>query len=129
MASFEPADDAVPSTSGRDLLSVAVSWHGSTALVAVSGEVDVLSAPRLEKAVAEAVADEPARLVIDLTDVAFLASAGLAVLAGNKQRNADRVDFRVVAEGSATGRPLHLTGLDREFAVYPTREQALNTDV
>lgn len=129
MGSWDTADDGVPTTSGKDLVSVAVQWYGSTALVTVSGEVDVLSAPRLEEAVANALAEGPARLVIDLTDVGFLASAGLAVLAGTQQRTAEHVDFRVVADGSATSRPMRLTGLDQGFAVYPTREEALTSDV
>lgn len=119
----------MPSTTSKELVSVGVQWHGSTALVEVTGAVDVLSAPRLEKAVADVLTEAPTRLVIDLTGVEFLASAGLAVLAGTQQRTGEQVDFRVVAEGSATGRPLHLTGLDQDFAVYPTREEALITDV
>lgn len=129
MASFgTPAGDHVPETSRSELVGVSVEWHGSTALVDVSGEVDALSAPRLEGAVTDVLNNQPAMLVIDLSRVEFLASAGLAVLAGARDSAGEYIGIRVVAQGSVTGRPLHLTGLDQDFAVYSTREDALNTD-
>lgn len=129
MGSSETQPDDPAPTTGKQLVNVELHWHDRTALVVVTGEVDVLSAPRLEKAVDDALAEHPSRLVVDLTEVRFLASAGLGVLAGTKQRTAEHVDFRVVAEGSATSRPLHLTGLDQDFAVYSTREEALTMDL
>lgn len=129
MASFDMSGESdVPSTTGEDMLTVSVEWHGGAAVLGVAGEVDALSAPRLERAVSEALAGNPETLIIDLVKVHFLASAGLSVLMSTHQQVGEGVDFRVVAEGSATGRPLHLTGLDHNFAVYPSREEALNTE-
>lgn len=129
MASFDVSGESdVPSTAGEDMLSVSVEWHGGAALLGVAGEVDALSAPRLERAVSEALEGNPKTLIIDLTKVGFLASAGLSVLMSTHQQLGEEIDFRVVAEGSATGRPLHLTGLDHDFAVYPSLEEALTTD-
>lgn len=129
MASFDVSGQSdVPSTTGEDMLSVSVEWHGGAVLLGVSGEVDALSAPRLERAVSDALEGDPKTLIIDLTKVDFLASAGLGVLMSTHQQVSQRVDFRVVAEGSVTGRPLHLTGLDHDFAVYPSREKALTTE-
>lgn len=119
----------MPKASAQQMLTVGVEWQGSTVLVDVSGEVDVLSASRLEDAVAEVLGHGPVTMVVDLSRVAFLASAGLAVLVSSSQWAGEQVEFRVVAEGSATGRPLHLTGLDQQFAVYPSREEALNTQL
>lgn len=129
MGSVGQSGDDVPRVSAQQMLTVGVEWHGSTALLDVSGEVDVLSASRLEETVAEVLGHQPATMVVDLSRVAFLASAGLAVLVSSSQRAGERVEFRVVAEGSATGRPLHLTGLDQQFSVFPSREEALNTQL
>ena len=129
MASFDVSgENDVPSTTGEDMLSVSVEWHGGVALLGVSGEVDALSAPRLERVVSDALEGNPKTLIIDLTKVGFLASAGLSVLANTHRQISHGIDFRVVAEGSATGRPLHLTGLDHDFAVYPSRDEALTTE-
>ena len=52
----------------------------SVSVVSVAGVVDMLTAPDLEKAIAEAVKSSPRAVVVDMTDVEFLASAGMGVL-------------------------------------------------
>jgi anti-anti-sigma regulatory factor len=47
------------------------------------------------------------------------------VLVGIHQRAGADTRLRVVAAGAATGRPLQLTGLDQQFPVFATLEQAL----
>jgi len=36
------------------------------------------------------------------------------------------MSFAVVAQGPATSRPLHLLGLDKMFAIYPSVADAIN---
>lgn len=53
------------------------------------GELDIATAPRLEEAVREVLADAPERLVIDLRKLSFLDSSGLRqfiVLAGRAEK-------------------------------------------
>ena len=50
------------------------------AVVRVHGEVDVYTAPQLWETLDAAIAGTPHELVIDLSDVTFLDSSGLAVL-------------------------------------------------
>ena len=52
------------------------------AVLAVGGEIDMVTAPQFEKAIDDVLADDPATLVIDLTEVTFLASVGLRRRAG-----------------------------------------------
>ncbi|WP_165944569.1 STAS domain-containing protein [Saccharopolyspora terrae] len=74
----------------------------------------------------QAVDERPAVLVLDITAVTFLSSAGLAVLV-RTHRNSSAVGalFRVVANNPATLRPIQLMGLDREFEVFADGEGAL----
>src|SRR5882762_8984426 len=51
-----------------------------TALIAVSGEVDMLSTPTLLKMIEDQVATGPQRLIIDMAAVTFMGTSGLAVL-------------------------------------------------
>jgi anti-anti-sigma factor len=94
-------------------------------VVSVSGEIDLVTAPALEQAIGAVVADGPTALVIDLSGVDFLGSVGLKILAATYEKLGNSAEFGVVAHGPATKRPIHLTGLDKTFALYPTLDEAL----
>ena len=49
-------------------------------VIAVTGEVDLATAPELERAVKAVLEGGPANLVIDLSDTTFMDSTGLRVL-------------------------------------------------
>jgi anti-sigma B factor antagonist len=97
----------------------------STSVVSVAGTVDMLTAPELEKAIAEAAKGAPSALVVDMTDVEFLASAGMGVLIAAQDELAPAVKFAVVADGPATSRPLKLVGVTDVVDLYPTLDEAL----
>jgi anti-anti-sigma factor len=105
-------------------LLVTSEWRDKVAVLHVSGEIDLLSAPEFEEVVAVAVAAEPAMLVVDLRSVTFLCSAGLQVLAAAHRRLGEG-DLRVVSDTTVTTRPFTSTGLDTWIGLYPTLEQAL----
>jgi anti-sigma B factor antagonist len=88
--------------------------------VTASGTIDLRTRPQLARAITAAVAERPADVVIDLTDVDFMSSVGLHVLLDARQEAGNRTRLRVIA----TGRPLRTvtdTGLDETLAVYPAR--------
>lgn len=95
-------------------------------ILAVSGEVDMLSAPQLAEAIHATLARKPAALVVDLTKVEFLASAGLSVLVSGQAEAVPPTRFTVVADGPATSRPIKLMGIDGMLALHPTLDNALN---
>lgn len=90
------------------------------------GEVDLYTSPLLADAVTAALAETPARLVIDLTGVTFLASTGLSVLLQADQSAGNSTQVRIVipAEGPLQ-RTFTATGLHELLAVFPTRTDAL----
>lgn len=95
-------------------------------VLTVSGEVDMLSAPQLAEAIRAALAAGPPALVIDLSKVDFLASAGMTVLVTAQAEVAPPTRLAVVANGSATSRPIKLMGLDNVLALYSTLDSALS---
>ncbi|HEV7652670.1 MAG TPA: STAS domain-containing protein [Actinophytocola sp.] len=101
--------------------------HGDAVVVDCTGDIDALTAPQLIAAVAAAMEKRPRTVVVDLSRVAFLASAGLAALVELHRMAGEAIRFRIVAAGSATLRPLTMTGLTDELAVFPTSAQALAT--
>lgn len=68
-----------------------------------------------------------ARLVIDLSEVPFMDSAGLGGLIGSIRRAREQDgEVAIVCGGVAITRLLHTTGLDRIVAVADSIEDALD---
>ena len=65
---------------GRDELAIEEFWTGGMVVVAVAGDVDMLTAPRLDDAIRSAMRTEPTALIVDLTRVGFIASVGMTLL-------------------------------------------------
>ncbi len=97
----------------------------AVSVVSVAGVVDMLTAPELEKAIAEAAKSSPSAVVVDMTAVEFLASAGMGVLIAAQDELAPAVRFAVVADGPATSRPLKLVGVTDVVDLYATLDEAL----
>ncbi len=99
---------------------------GPAAVLAVQGELDIAHAPALGVRINEVLRGSPRCLVIDLCDVEFLDSTGLAVLLNARRRTRRmRIDFKLVCDVDGTLRLLQLTRLDRDFDVHATLEGAL----
>jgi anti-sigma B factor antagonist len=112
---------------GQIGLTVRTVAEGVTVL-SVSGEVDMLTAPQLRADVLRHL-DAGDTLVLDLSGVSFLGSAGLAVLVEASQQGKRRgTAFRVVAVERAVTRPLAATGLGDVFGVFESVDQAVRAD-
>jgi anti-sigma B factor antagonist len=94
-------------------------------VVAASGELDAVTAPRFREAITNALAVPSTALIVDLTALDFLSSAGLAILQEGHQSAGRAKQFCVVADGPATSRPMKMIALDRKLQLYPTLEDAL----
>jgi anti-anti-sigma factor len=111
--------DAAPVV--EELLRVTVSDVAlDTILCVLSGDIDAATGPGLQETLAGAVRFAPAHLVIDLTDVEFMASIGLEILA--RMHRAQHADGHrlavVVGHNYAATRPLRITGLDQCLDLY-----------
>lgn len=100
-------------------------WLDQVAVVGVSGEVDMLTAPRVESTIKSCLKRRPTALIIDLTNVKFLASQGMSVLIATRENAAPEIDVFVVADGPATSRPLKLVGVTELVPVYSTLTDAV----
>jgi anti-sigma B factor antagonist len=126
MTGFEspvPAGTGEPSE--EPSVSTAVEWHGRAVVLAVSGEIDMVTAPRFEEALTSVLRERPEVVVVDLAQVSFFASAGLTALVAAYRQADERTEIGVVATGTATARPLQVTALDRKIPVFASREEAL----
>lgn len=94
-------------------------------VLAVGGEIDMASAPILEKAVAGALAEGPHALVIDLSEVQFLGLVGLTILETAREKIGESACFAVAAQRPITTKIIRLFKLDRFLSLHESLEDAL----
>jgi len=99
---------------------------GGVAVVHLAGELDMQTVPAAALELDQAIESGPSGLVVDMTGLTFLASAGLAMLAavGEKAGQA-AVTLRLAADSRVVLRPLEITGLDAGFAIRDSVDSAL----
>jgi anti-sigma B factor antagonist len=120
--SLGDTSSSAPSTAG---FGVVEKWVERTVVVAASGDLDLMTAPELADAIQAAIRKKPAALIVDLSQLDFLASAGMSLLIEAHRDMAPKARFGVVADGPCTSRPLKMIGLDSIFDLYPTLDEAL----
>jgi anti-sigma B factor antagonist len=95
-----------------ELVSIDVLADGPAVRVTAAGEIDSSSAPLLRAHLDAVLEGGVEELVVDLSEVTFLDSAGLCVLAAAHRRAGGQgVRMRVLAASRAVIRPLQITGL------------------
>jgi anti-sigma B factor antagonist len=99
---------------------------GRSVIYQVTGEIDTLTAPHVDKALQELNDASVAHVILDLTEVPFLSSSGLSILALHHDRcRKQDVTFAVVAAQRATLRAIQITALDRLIPLYQNTSEAL----
>jgi anti-anti-sigma factor len=98
------------------LLELHTDRDDSRATLALSGELDISSAPTLEEALGRVEADGPSLLVIDLRGLEFMDSTGLRTLvsADQRARQAGR-RLAIVRGPEAVDRIFNVTRLDERL--------------
>jgi anti-sigma B factor antagonist len=124
MGKHSSAADGADAFLSQDELDVEEYWLDQVVVVAAAGVVDMLTAPRLTEAISVAAAKSPAGVIVDLSKVDFLASAGITVLVAAHAKVTPNARFGVVADGPATSRPITLLGI--EITLYRTLQDALD---
>lgn len=111
---------------GGEELTIISARDGDVVVLTLRGELDMQTVPRLRKALADALTSADGAVLVDLTDVVFIDSTGLAALLNALRRltRARRRMMLVAGEGPVR-RLLELTRLDSTFALFETREDAL----
>jgi anti-sigma B factor antagonist len=116
--------DPVPDTCAG-LLSVAVYHQDQAEVLVVVGELDMDTAPQLSSEIARCLDGRPTLLVLDLTEVSFMGSSGMAALVAAQQTVGPDSVLRVVTDQRAVLRPLQIAQLDRILALYSSVDEAV----
>lgn len=108
------------------LFALEVSMHQGWAILAVVGELELATAPRLRQRVVGLVGDGCAHIILDLTHVDFVDSVGLGVVVGALKRARGRGGDLVVVGAADRVRALfELTRLDEIIALFADLPLAL----
>ena len=108
-----------------DLTLATEEVEGAT-IIAVGGEIDVYTAPRLRDKITELVADGVYSLIIDMEGVEFLDSTGLGVLVGGlKKVRAHDGSLQLICTQERLLKIFRITGLAKVFVIHESADAAL----
>ena len=98
----------------------------STYVIALGGEVDLYTAPEFKQQLLDVIAKGAKDVVVDFTNTTFIDSTTLGVLVGGVKRlRAQDGRLSLVCSDRNITKIFEITGLDRVFTIYPTRDEAL----
>jgi anti-sigma B factor antagonist len=94
-------------------------------LLAVEGEIDIATAPRMIAALNGVLAEIATPLVVDLSRVVFMDSTGLALLINARRRVVRRRQgFAIVCPRGPIARVFEIADMVESLRVFPDRESA-----
>jgi anti-anti-sigma factor len=98
-----------------------------TAGIAVRGELELATAPELTAALDDAIRQTTGPFVIDLSQVGFLDSSGIACLIRARALlGRDDRELGLICPPGSARRALELTGVDELVALYATRDELVS---
>ncbi|MBN2288131.1 MAG: STAS domain-containing protein [Candidatus Glassbacteria bacterium] len=107
-------------------MQVEVNRRGDAAVISVSGDVDLYTSPEVRKAITRMCKKKVPVIVINLAEVAYMDSSGVATLVEGLQLSGRYEGaFRIVGLQPAVREVFELARLDHVFAIFESEEQAV----
>ena len=107
-------------------LGLVVREQDGWAILTVSGEIDIATAPSLRERLHGLLADDKHQLVVDLDDVGFLDSTALGVLVGVlKRARSEGGEVRIVCTQPRVRKVFEITRLDSAFDLFDSVDEAV----
>ena len=95
-------------------------------VISLAGEVDLYTAPEFKQQLLNVIGEGGKDVVVDFTDTTFIDSTTLGVLVGGVKRlRAQEGRLSLVCSDRNITKIFDITGLDRVFTIYPSRDEAL----
>lgn len=99
---------------------------GNVTVVSPAGDIDMHESPKLRKVVLEAITKKPATVLIDLAQVGFIDSSGVATLVeALKASKAGGTHLILCGMSAKVLDVFELSRLDKIFKIVPTAKDAL----
>ena len=95
-------------------------------LINLDGEIDVSHAPRLRETLTQLIESDCQKLLINLTDVVYLDSAGLSVLiATHRRAQGAGVVVGLIGPQQPIRQVFNITGVDKVIPIFPTKAEGI----
>jgi anti-sigma B factor antagonist len=95
-------------------------------VIALAGEVDLYTAPEFKQQLLDVIGKGAKHVVVDFSDTTFIDSTTLGVLVGGVKRlRTNDGQLSLVCSDRNITKIFEITGLDRVFSIYPTRDEAI----
>jgi anti-sigma B factor antagonist len=98
----------------------------TTTVLALTGEIDLYTCPELKQELLRVIEEGATLIVVDLAGTTFIDSTGLGVLIRGVERlRMNEGRLAVACADPNLTKIFEVTGLDRVFSIYGSREEAL----
>jgi anti-sigma B factor antagonist len=99
---------------------------GDAYVISLAGEVDLYTAPEFKQQLLEVIGQGGKQVVVDFTNTTFIDSTTLGVLVGGVKRlRTNDGQLSLVCSDRNITKIFEITGLDRVFTIYSTRDEAV----
>ena len=96
-------------------------------VISLAGEVDLYTAPEFKQQLLEVIGQGGKQVVVDFSNTTFIDSTTLGVLVGGVKRlRTNDGQLSLVCSDRNITKIFEITGLDRVFTIYPTRDEAVS---
>jgi anti-sigma B factor antagonist len=107
-------------------LTLSTNEVDGATIIAVGGEIDVYTAPKLRDKITELVANGIYDIIVDMEAVEFLDSTGLGVLVGGlKKVRAHDGSLELICTQDRLLKIFRITGLAKVFVIHDSADGAL----
>ena len=97
-------------------------------VIALSGEVDLYTAPEFKQQLLEVIGQGATQVVVDFSDTTFIDSTTLGVLVGGVKRlRPAGGQLSLVCSDPNITKIFEITGLNKVFPIHETRDEALSS--
>jgi anti-sigma B factor antagonist len=99
-----------------------------THVIELGGEIDLYTAPEFKERMVQVIEDGKKQVIVDLSKATFIDSTTLGVLVGGVKRlRPAGGTLALVCSDQNIVKIFEITGLDRVFPIYGTRDEALSS--
>ena len=96
-------------------------------VISLAGEVDLYTAPEFKQQLLDVISQGGKNVIVDFTDTTFIDSTTLGVLVGGVKRlRSNEGQLSLVCSDRNITKIFEITGLDRVFTIYASRDEAVN---
>ena len=100
---------------------------GDVYVIALTGEIDLYTAPEFKQQLLEVINQGAKEVVVDFSNTTFIDSTTLGVLVGGVKRlRTNDGQLSLVSSDRNITKIFEITGLDRVFTIYGSRDEAVS---